>query len=228
MPEIRLRLPLVRTKHIKIQNGLIKFNYYVGPYKIQPEKKGKIIWLSGAPGMGKSTSAQMLGRDHGYVYYEADCFAALKNPYIPLDEKDPSLAQIKQKILKGPGADTRLEMLTKTRDMWLDLFAGKAFDREMMTTYYSHMAADIGAEKKRIGGDFAIANVVIIKEVRDKMREWLGPDLIFVHLEMSQEDRRARVMERHMGEANAADLMDVSIEMTDNEANTENICVGHQ
>ena len=184
---------------------------FLGPYKIQPEKKGKIIWLSGAPGMGKSTSAQMLGRDHGYVYYEADCFAALKNPYIPLDEKDPSLAQIKQKILKGPGADTRLEMLTKTRDMWLDLFAGKAFDREMMTTYYGAMAADIGAEKKRIGGDFAIANVVIIKEVRDKMREWLGPDLIFVHLEMAEEDRRARVMERHMGEANAADLMDVNI-----------------
>ena len=187
---------------------MIKFP---GPYKIQPEKKGKIIWLSGAPGMGKSTSAQMLGRDHGYVYYEADCFAALKNPYIPLDVKDPSLAQIKQKILKGPGADVRLEMLTKTRDMWLDLFNGKEFDREMMKTYYGAMAADIGAEKKRIGGDFAVANVIITKEVRDKMREWLGPDLIFVHLEMSQEDRRARVIDRHMGETGAADLMDVNI-----------------
>ena len=161
--------------------------------------------------MGKSTSAQMLGRDHGYVYYEADCFAALKNPYIPLDVKDPSLAQIKQKILKGPGADARLEMLTKTRDMWLDLFASKPFDREMMTTYYAAMAEDIRAEKKRIGGDFAIANVVIIKEVRDKMREWLGPDLIFVHLEMSQEDRRARVLDRHQGNTEAADLMDVNI-----------------
>ena len=161
--------------------------------------------------MGKSTSAQMLGRDHGYVYYEADCFAALKNPYIPLDVKDPSLAQIKQKILKGPGADARLEMLTKTRDMWLDLFNGKEFDREMMKTYYGAMAADIGAEKKRIGGDFAVANVIITKEVRDKMREWLGSDLIFVHLEMSQEDRRARVIDRHMGETGAADLMDVNI-----------------
>ena len=93
--------------------------------------------------------------------------------------------------------------------MWLDLFASKPFDREMMTTYYAAMAEDIRAEKKRIGGDFAIANVVIIKEVRDKMREWLGPDLIFVHLEMSQEDRRARVIDRHMGETSAADFMDV-------------------
>ena len=48
--------------------------------KIQPEKPGKIIWLTGAPGMGKSTSAQILGREHGHVYYEADCFGGLKNP----------------------------------------------------------------------------------------------------------------------------------------------------
>ena len=69
----------------------------------------------------------------------------------------------------------------------------------------------IGREKKRIGGDFAVAHVILTKEIRDKMREWLGPDLIFVELEMSQEDRRARVMDRHMGEAHAADLMDVNI-----------------
>ena len=88
--------------------------------------------------------------------------------------------------------------------------AGKDCDRELMKSYYAAMAQDIGAEKKRIGGDFAVATVIITKEIRDKMREWLGPDLIFVHLEMSQEDRRARVLGRHMGEANAADLMDVS------------------
>ena len=62
---------------------------------------GKLIWLCGAPGLGKSTSAQMLGRDHGFVYYEADCFLHLKNPYIPLTAENPTLAQIRQKILKG-------------------------------------------------------------------------------------------------------------------------------
>ena len=60
---------------------------------------GKIIWLSGAPGMGKSTSAQMLGRDHGYVYYEADTFGLMKNPFIDLNADNPSMAQMKQKIL---------------------------------------------------------------------------------------------------------------------------------
>ena len=160
--------------------------------------------------MGKSTSAQMLGRDHGYVYYEADCFASMKNPYIDLYVENPSMAQIKQKNLKGPGADVRLEMLGKTTDMWLDIMAGKDCDREIMRMYYAAMAEDVGSEKKRIGGDFAIAHVILNKEIRDKMREWLGPDLIFVHLEMSQEDRRARVLGRHQGNTDAADLMDVN------------------
>jgi len=74
-----------------------------GPYKIQPEVPGKVLWLSGSPGMGKSTSAQILAREDGYVYYEADCFAILKNPYIAMDADEPSMAQRCQKNLKGPG-----------------------------------------------------------------------------------------------------------------------------
>ena len=88
-----------------------------GPYKLQPENQGeiklhlgffckiilslgKLIWFSGAPGMGKSTTAQILARENGYVYYEADCFGMLKNPYIPLDVENPSMYQLKMKSLK--------------------------------------------------------------------------------------------------------------------------------
>ena len=62
---------------------------------------GKILWFSGAPGMGKSTTAQILARENGYVYYEADCFGMLKNPYVPLDIDNPSLSTLKQNSLKG-------------------------------------------------------------------------------------------------------------------------------
>ena len=42
-------------------------------------------------------------------------------------------------------------------------------------------------------------------------REILGPDLVFIILDMSQEDRRKRVLKRHDGSEGAADLMDVRL-----------------
>ena len=82
-----------------------------GPYKLQPENQGKLLWLSGAPGMGKSTTAQYLARDHGFVYYEGDCFGALKNPFNTVDSENPSMDQVKQRNLNGPGAGERAELM---------------------------------------------------------------------------------------------------------------------
>ena len=38
-----------------------------------PEKKGRIVWVSGPPGSGKSATCQLIARENNYVYYEADC-----------------------------------------------------------------------------------------------------------------------------------------------------------
>ena len=101
---------ITEEEAIAIENDYDPIDAPPGPYTIQPDVPGKILWFSGAPGMGKSTSAQILARNDGYVYYEADWFASLKNPYVPLDVEDPSLAQIKQRLLKGPGVKERSEM----------------------------------------------------------------------------------------------------------------------
>ena len=51
--------------------------------------------------MGKSTSAQYLAKDHGFVYCEADAFAHLRNPFVNLETDNPSMAITTQKVLKG-------------------------------------------------------------------------------------------------------------------------------
>ena len=69
-------------------------------YKVQPENQGKLIFLSGTPGSGKSTTALKLAQKEGFVYYEADCFCNFVNPYIPLHAEKPSLAVNRQKPIK--------------------------------------------------------------------------------------------------------------------------------
>ena len=130
----------------------------------------QILWLTGAPGLGKSTSAQLLARDHGYVYYEADCFGYLKNPYVALDSANPSLAHMHQKTLKGQGLEERKALIKGLQSVWGDLMQGKEYDKEKLLDFYRHMAADIAREKKRIGGDFAVATILYKADMREVIR----------------------------------------------------------
>ena len=60
----------------------------------QPQNQGKIIFICGPPGAGKSTTAQSLARQMGWIYYEADCYTQCLDPFVPLDEKEPSVIQM--------------------------------------------------------------------------------------------------------------------------------------
>ena len=159
--------------------------------------------------MGKSTSAQILAKEDGYVYYEADCFALLRNPYVSLDAKDASMAQLKQKVLKGPGDKERQELANEVVKITGQVMSGQPYDKELFKKYYQAMAEDIKREKARIGGSFAVAHVVLTRELRDCLRDILGPDLVIINLTMSDEDRKKRILARHMGDENAWDAMEV-------------------
>ena len=42
----------------------------------------------------------MLGRNHGYVYYEADCYGMFANPFVDPNVDEPTLQIMSQKPLK--------------------------------------------------------------------------------------------------------------------------------
>ena len=70
------------------------------PYKIQPENQGKLVWLSGPPGAGKSTTGQLMSREAGFVYLEADCLMNNINPFVSPNVDNPTPAGFQQKPLK--------------------------------------------------------------------------------------------------------------------------------
>ena len=66
----------------------------------KPGRPGRIIWLSGAPGSGKSTTCQLMARERGYNYYEADAVLQLTNPFVDVRADNPTMAAFAGKPLK--------------------------------------------------------------------------------------------------------------------------------
>ena len=73
---------------------------------------------------------------------------------------------------------------------------GKDFD-VLVKPLYQAMTDDIKKQKKRLGGDFAIAHAVATRVSRDFIREELGDEVVFVVLNLTSECQVNRIKGRH-------------------------------
>ena len=172
------------------------FDEMPNQYEMNPEKIGKLVWLSGAPGLGKSTSGMLLAKKAGYVYFEADAFGNHMNPYVSTEVDEPTLAMISQKFLKGV-PQSRIDGVSESVHELTSFSKGLDYDFKGLVNFYTLLCENIISEQKRIGGNFAIAQAVATREVRDHIRNLLGPKLIFVVLTMTREDQENRIKARH-------------------------------
>merc|ERR1719273_1176977 len=131
------------------------------PYEIQPENQGKLVWLSGPPGAGKSTTGQLMGRHAGWRYYEADCSMYGLNPLVPLSSENPTLAAFLQPILKGYQRDYYDNLLIAMKEFNKMILGNiNDMDWEKCKPFYGNMAKDVGYHKKRMGGNFVVAQAI--------------------------------------------------------------------
>ena len=115
----------------------------------------------------------------------------------------------KQKVisLKGVPEDIAEECLTsfsqfEKASTQPDL-KQEEFDK-LAAPYYKIMSDDIAKQKKRLGGTFAVAHAVATPGSRDYLRKLMGPDLVFIVLNLTMECQKERLRERHgegVGEA---------------------------
>ena len=84
----------------------------------------------------------------------------------------------------------------------------KTFDA--LHPLYKEMADDILRQKKRLGGDFAIAHAVATRTSRDFIRNHMGNDVIFIVLNLTEQCQKARLRGRHGDQ-----LLEESTLMTD-------------
>ena len=75
---------------------------------------------------------------------------------------------------------------------------------EWMETASEDMANDVLKQRKRIGGDWSIAFAVFSRKQRDIIRNILGPDVIFMVLNLTKDCTKKRLASRH-GDSDVAD-----------------------
>ena len=73
-------------------------------------------------------------------------------------------------IDEGPNMRERIEITRAVNSEWAPMMKGLDFNMDAVKSFYRELAMDIKTQKERIGGDWAVANVVYSREIRDKMR----------------------------------------------------------
>ena len=69
---------------------------------------------------------------------------------------------------------------------------GKDWDK-ITAPLYKAMSDDIKKQKKRLGGDFAIAHAVNTRVGRDLIRKEMGDDVVFIVLNLTPACQEARI-----------------------------------
>ena len=78
--------------------------------------------------------------------------------------------------------------------------AGSDFTEEMNQVFQltlDEVAKDISKQSKRFGGNMAVAHAVFSRQQRDAIRKILGPECVFMVLNMSRDFQKKRVIARH-------------------------------
>jgi len=150
-------------------------------YKLQPDFQGRLIWISGASGMGKTTASKMLQEKEGYVFYEGDCFLFGLNPFVGSSPKGASYYGTKP--LKEIPVERKEAAKRMLEEGYGKKLKGEDVPPEIWQNFYQMMCQDIKVQRGRIGGNWVVAQALYTKEARNTVAKELGRELTIYVLE---------------------------------------------
>lgn len=153
---------------------------------------GKIVFISGLPGSGKSSTGRILAAQHGFVYYEVDCFWTGKNPFLPPDGTGPIYEAIdKQRWLHGKTLGDRFGLFAQCRG------GPGCVPIEQFEDSLVSMCKDVLRLRAQVGGDWVVTFGLPTRRARDIVASQLEASIVV--LEVDEETTRERLMKRENG-----------------------------
>ena len=132
-------------------------------------------------------------------------------------------------LFQGISRET-VEEYKKSQKMFETMLTGNLTNEDFAKAkpFYQDMAENIKIQRKRIGGNFAIAQAVTSQDMREFIRQFL-PDCIFITLSLTREGQKNRVFARHGDVPGLLEMMTKLFDLYelpgDGEINTYNIDV---
>ena len=157
-------------------------------HELLPPGQGKILWVSGRSGSGKSTVGGVLREKHGFIHYEGDAFIFHHDPF-----SGPMYQPGKKPILPGIPREQKTICKRLVTEGYMPLVSGRGRpDFTIFSDFYDLLCKDILEKKKTRRNDdhspWAITNALYTRECRDYIRTKLGSDsLIIISLKVTDE-----------------------------------------
>lgn len=167
-------------------------------YETNPELQGKFIWVTGPPGAGKSTTCHMFSKTRkDFIYYEADSWLFLVNPFIDPAAPSPTDGIRKNKAMKDVPTEVGNAMECVS-PVFTEFMVGNFNNADKLEPLYRCIAKDIKKRKAKMGLNWAVAQGCPTRYLRDAIKEE-NPEVIFIILLVSPELQVKRIKERTGG-----------------------------
>jgi len=160
------------------------------------KRKGRLIFVSGTPGAGKTTIGEGLKRENGFVHFDGDVWSFGLTGFDAVEHsgQQPTPEQIESE----PLGDVQSLYRACFEEYWQKKMRSESPDLSKAEAFCEAMAADV---QKRRGSDLAdrdlvITNTVIERRVRGFLQQQFGTELEFVHLDVAPGLLKRRVVGR--------------------------------